>query len=110
MIKINNENKDVDIENYKKGLKKFPISNKSTVGKVLKGDKDVPIYKERFHVKMTENNGQPSDLYVKIKYLINILQLTMIYLKEILKIIMKIFITKKIMLKKEKDIIKKKII
>ena len=50
MIKTNNENKDVDIERFKKGLKRFPISNKSTVGKVIKGDKDVPIYKEKFHV------------------------------------------------------------
>ena len=66
MIKTNNVNKDVDIENAKKGLKKFDISYKSTVGKVIKGDKDVPIYKERFHIKMTENNGQPSDLYVKM--------------------------------------------
>ena len=66
MIKTNNENKDVDIERFKKGLKRFPISNKSTVGKVIKGDKDVPIYKEKFHVKMTENNGQPSDLYIKM--------------------------------------------
>ena len=30
MIKTNNENKDVDIERFKKGLKRFPISNKST--------------------------------------------------------------------------------
>ena len=66
MIKKINDNKDVDIEHFKKGLKKFPNSNKSIVGKVLKGDKDVPIYKERFHVKLCENNGQPSELYIKM--------------------------------------------
>ena len=66
MVKQNNENKDVDIERFKKGIKRFNYSNKSVVGKVIRGDKDVPIYKERFHVKKTENNGQPSELYIKM--------------------------------------------
>ena len=66
MIKTNNVNKDVDIENAKKGLKKFDISYKSTVGKVIKGDKDVPIYKERFHVKMNNKYSMLPHQYLPV--------------------------------------------
>ena len=54
-----------DILSNKRGLKRFDITFKSTVGKILENSNEVPIYSERFHFKKVPNNGNPSKLYVK---------------------------------------------
>ena len=65
---------DIDLNLYKKGIRKYDKILKSTVGKILENSNEIPIISERLHFKKNAiYNGNPSEMYKKYNNKINML-------------------------------------